>query len=55
MLVSPEQLLPVQHTGHSIIVAVPGSGKTRTLIAKAVAMVQAGYSNIGIVSFTKGF
>ena len=52
MLVSPEQLLPVQHTGHSIIVAVPGSGKTRTLIAKAVAMVQAGYSNIGIVSFT---
>lgn len=52
MLVSAEQALPVQHVGHAIIVAVPGSGKTRTLIAKAVAMVEAGYSNIGIVSFT---
>ena len=53
MLVSEEQSLAIRHVGHAIWVAVPGSGKTRTLIAKTVAMIEAGYSNIGIVSFTK--
>jgi DNA helicase-2/ATP-dependent DNA helicase PcrA len=52
MLVSNEQSLAISFTGHAIIVAVPGSGKTRTLVAKAVAMISAGYSDIGIVSFT---
>ena len=52
MLVSQEQALAVSHIGHALIVAVPGSGKTRTLIAKTVAMVEAGYSKIGIASFT---
>ena len=52
MLVSVEQSRAVSYIGHATIVAVPGSGKTRTLIAKAVAMVKAGYTQIGIVSFT---
>lgn len=52
MLVSSEQSEAVSYDGHSLIVAVPGSGKTRTLVAKTVAMVNAGYSNIALVSFT---
>tara|TARA_B100001063_G_scaffold139458_1_gene130295 strand:+ start:5020 stop:6786 length:1767 start_codon:yes stop_codon:yes gene_type:complete len=52
VLVSQEQLQPVQYPGHAYIVAVPGSGKTRTIVAKTTAMVKAGYSNIGIISFT---
>lgn len=52
-MMTKDQQAAVNHmSAHSCVVAVPGSGKTRVLISKAVAMIKKGYRNILIISFT---
>lgn len=49
-----EQSLPFLHNGHCAVVACPGSGKTRLLIAKMVRLIgMAGVENVMAVTFTK--
>lgn len=52
MMVSPEQNEAIICPGHCSIIAPPGSGKTRTLVAKAVALINAGHTKIQLISFT---
>ena len=52
MMVSPEQNEAIICPGHCSIIAPPGSGKTRTLVAKTVALINAGHTKIQLISFT---
>lgn len=52
MDVSHEQKLAVEDLNNVHIISIPGSGKTRTIIAKVKAMVNQGLSDIFLVTFT---
>ena len=52
MDVSKQQSLAVGDMGNIHIVAIPGSGKTRTIIAKVKVMRERGYSKIFLVTYT---
>ena len=39
MKLTPQQRAAVDHDGHAVITACPGSGKTRTIIAKILRCI----------------
>lgn len=50
---TPQQLEAVQHDGHLLIVAGPGSGKTSTSVAKAKRVLRDGARSMLMVTFTR--
>lgn len=51
-MLNDEQSSAVSCPTHTAVIACPGSGKTKTLIAKAVALIRAGCQELVIVTFT---
>lgn len=49
---NPEQLETALHRGHCLAIACPGSGKTKTLAAKAAFFLREG-ARVGAVTFTR--
>ena len=50
---TPQQQEAVQHDGHLLIVAGPGSGKTSTSVAKATCILRDSKRSLVMVTFTK--
>lgn len=54
MILNEEQSLAVHHEGHSVIVACPGSGKTRVLVERAARLhAERPLAEIVVVTFTR--
>lgn len=53
MKLTSEQLGPYHDNGNTLVIACPGSGKTKLIVSKAVRLVDEGLNAVHIVTFTK--